>query len=213
MDALVDNDVLFKAACYGLLRELIATVSLVQQVGVLGAAWFVISKKIAKCGLQRNAEDVLHDLRDFLSGVETVEPTEAEQSIAAEFELAAQRLAVSLDPGESQLCAVLICRSLRWLVTGDKRAIIAIDRLMPGDRRLDYLSGRVWCVEQLVLIMLSEGKAASLRRAICEEPSVDITLAICFSCTSGRADESEFRAGLESYVNDLRSKAPTVLAA
>jgi hypothetical protein len=213
MDTLIDNDVLLKAVCYGFLRELIATVTLVEQVGVLGAAWFVISKKISKAQLKKDCEGVLRDLREFLDGVETVEPTEAEQSMAAEFELAAQRLAVNLDPGESQLCAVLICRTLRFLITGDKRAIIAINRLIPGGRRLDYLSGRVWCVEQLVLIMLSEGKAANLRKAICDEPSVDITLAICFSCTSGSADEEGVKAGLESYVKDLRSKAPKVLAA
>ena len=213
MDTLVDNDVLFKAACYGFLRELIATVTLVEQVGVLGAAWFVISKKITKTGLKKSGEDVLHDLRDFLDGVETVEPTEAEQSMAAEFELAAQRLAVSLDPGESQLCAVLICRTMRLLITGDKRAIVAIDRLIQVDHRLAYLSGRVWCIEQLVLIMLSDGKVASVRKAICDESSVDITLAICFSCTSAKTDEAQVRAGLESYVKDLRSKAPKVLAA
>jgi hypothetical protein len=213
MDALIDNDVLFKGVCYGFLRELISPVCSADQVGVLGAAWFVVSKKIGKIQLRKSSESVLTDLRDFMTSVEILEPTDAEQSMAAEFELAAQRTAVSLDNGESQLCAVLISRTLRLLITGDKRAIAAVDRLMENDARLLYLCGRVRCIEQLVLIMLSAGKGASLRDAICGEPSIDTTLTICFSCRSESGDDENFRKGLESYITDLRSKANRVLAA
>ncbi len=213
MDALIDNDVLFKGACYGFLRELISPVCSANQVGVLGAAWFVVSKKIGKTSLRKSTESVLSDLQNFMRSAETLEPTDAEQSMAAEFELAAQRVAVSLDTGESQLCAVLIARTLQSLITGDKRAIAAIDRLMENDARLLYLCGRVWCIEQLVLIMLSAGNGASLRDAICGEPSIDTTLTICFSCRSDSGDDANFRNGLESYIADLRSKAHRVLAA
>jgi hypothetical protein len=213
MDALIDNDVLFKGACYGFLPQLISPLCSANQVGVLGAAWFVVSKKIGKTALRKDSEKVLNDLREFMRSVEVLEPTEAEQSMAAEFELAAQRVAVSLNTGESQLCAVLIARTLRLLITGDKRAITAIDRLMNNDARLDYLSGRIWCIEQLVLIMLSAGNGAELREAICGEPSIDMALSICFSCRSESGKDENAKQGLESYIADLRSRAMRVLAA
>lgn len=212
MHALIDNDVIFKGASYGFLRELISPLCAANQVGVLGAAWFVVSKKISKSSLRKDSGNVLNDLGEFMRSVEVLEPTETEQSMAAEFELAAQRVAVSLDTGESQLCAVLIARTLPSLVTGDKRAITAIDRLMNNDARLDYLSGRIWCIEQLVLIMLSSGKGAKLREAICGEPSIDMTLSICFSCRSESGNDENAKQGLESYIADLRSQAMRVLA-
>ena len=57
--------------------------------------------------------------RSFVDTAQIIEPTEEEQLMAADFELAAQRAAVALDSGESQLCAVLIARALRLLLTGD----------------------------------------------------------------------------------------------
>src|SRR5438045_8876030 len=96
MDALIDNDVLFKGACYGFLRQLISPLCSANQVGVLGAAWFVVSKKISKTSLRKDSGNVLNDLEEFIRSVDVLEPPEGEQSMAAERELAAQRGADSL---------------------------------------------------------------------------------------------------------------------
>ncbi|MGD0579737.1 MAG: hypothetical protein ABSC08_12495, partial [Bryobacteraceae bacterium] len=140
-----------------------------------------------------------------------VEPTEDEQRMAAEFELAAQRAGLGFDAGESQLCTILICRSTPLLLTGDKKAIHAIEQLLDSESRLVALCGRVRCLEQLVLDIFSASpNPDTLRTAICSEAEVDKTLAICFSC---HCDGSglDYAEGLKSYLADLQRRAPRVL--
>ncbi|HYJ87581.1 MAG TPA: hypothetical protein VEW46_16080 [Pyrinomonadaceae bacterium] len=214
MEAVIDNDILFKGACYGLLEELLpADGSITGPLGILGAARYVVAKKIQKSALRTNATTAIKELEAFLERAETVEPTENEQLMAADFELAAQRTAVALDSGESQLCAVVIARALPLLLTGDKRAIKAIERLLDVDPRLQFLCGKIKCLEQLVLRSLSEENHSRLRAAVCGEPDVDKALAICFSCKNEAATLEGISEGLRSYINDLRSGAPQVLAA
>jgi hypothetical protein len=132
--------------------------------------------------------------------------------MAADFELAAQRAAVALDSGESQLCAVLITRALPLLFTGDKRAICALEHLFDRDARLNALAGKVKCLEQLVLQPMSADNYCQFRIAICGHPGTDKTMSICFSCRVEEATLEGTTAGLKSYINDLRSQANRILA-
>jgi|SRR5581483_2036623 len=174
MKAAIDNDILFKGACYGLLNELIAaTCSDTETFGTLGSARFVVAKKIEKNNLLRNRRAALDALARFLNRSEALETTEGEQSMAADLELAAQRLGINLDIGESQLCAMLVLRVIPLLLTGDKRAITAMEKLIDTDGRLVALYGKVGCLEQLVYDALIKGDHAKLRTAICSEPEAD----------------------------------------
>ncbi len=144
MKAAIDNDILFKGACYGLLSELVSTSCPNSEVpGILGSARFVVSAKIRKRSLLRNRARALENFSDFLGRTQALEPTDSEQSMAADLELAAQRLGVSLDTGESQLCSILVNRVLSLLLTGDKRAIVAMEKLVDADTRLAPVCGRV----------------------------------------------------------------------
>lgn len=213
MIALVDNDILFKAACFGLFEELILInrESGETSVGVLGAARYVIPKKIEKNVQVTFANAAKAAFQSFVDTAEIIEPTEEEQLMAADFELAAQRAAVALDSGESQLCSVLIVRGLRLLLTGDKRAIRALEQLLDTDTRLTALAGKVTCLEQLVLEPLSTENYSRFRTAVCREPAVDKTLSICFSCKGEEATFESTTAGLKSYISDLRSQANRIL--
>jgi hypothetical protein len=184
MKALVDNDILFKGACYGLLDAFLAPVSVAgDSFGILGAARFVVSKKIIKRAPHKGIVAAHEHLATFLGRAAVVEPTEDEQRMAAEFELAAQRAGLGFDAGESQLCSILICRSTPLLLTGDKRAIQAIEQLLDSESRLVALCGKIRCLEQLVLDTFSASpNPDTLRTAICAEVEVDKTLTICFSC-------------------------------
>jgi len=214
MEAVIDNDILFKGACYGLLDELLpANSSTMGPPGILGAARYVVTKKIKKGTLRTDTTTAIQRLEAFIGRAEVVEPTENEQLMAADFELAAQRAAVALDSGESQLCAVVIARALALLLTGDKRAIKAIERLLDADTRLRSLCGKIKCLEQLVLQSLSEESVSRLRAAICGEPDVDKALAICFSCKNDGATLEGISEGLGSYISDLRAAAHQVLIA
>jgi hypothetical protein len=213
MDAIVDNDIIFKLVCYGLIEEmLLGHGEPRRSVGVLGAARYVIKKRITK-KLQTSTATAVEILEAFIDRVIILEPTEAEQLMAADFELAAQHAAVALDTGESQLCAILIARALPLLLTGDKRAICAIEQLLTIADRLNSVAGKVKCLEQLMLDSLSEDNCRRYRSMICREASIDRTLSICFSCSSDDAAIDGIISGLKSYINDLRSQAQHVLAA
>jgi hypothetical protein len=213
MKAAIDNDILFKGACYGLLSELIATAcSATEGVGTLGSARFVVAKKIEKNKLLRNRTAALAVFFEFLNRSEALEPTQDEQNMAADLELVAQRLGINLDSGESQLCAMLVFRVFSLLLTGDKRAITAMEHLIDADNRLIALTGKVRCLEQLVYDALAKKNHVALRTAICGEPQVDKALAICFSCTSHSVVMASIVEGLQSYIKALRTEAIRVLS-
>jgi len=212
MLALIDNDVVFKVSCYGLLETLLSPVSADHPPGVLASARFVIPTKIAKAKLQGDRDLALRRLREFLDRSESLEPTVEEQKMAADLELIALKLGVSLDVGESQLCTILVSRLVPLLHTGDKRAIVAIEKLLDAETRLLPICGKVVCLEQLFLNALRRESADFLRGATCGEPSIDIALTICFSCYSDQVRYESHVEGLRSYVEALRRDATRVLA-
>lgn len=213
MRALIDNDILFKGACYGLLTDLVSTVCPDDEVvGILGSAQFVVPKRIERGSLRRNPPLALEVFSLFLHRARALEPSEDEQRMAADLELTAQRLGISLDNGESQLCAILSLRLLPLLLTGDKRAIAAIERLLDVHPKLMHICGRVKCVEQLFALLLSRDGSGAARSAVCAEPEIDRALTICFGCHSNPVIEANYMEGLQSYINDLRVLAARVLA-
>ncbi len=105
MDALIDNDVLLKAACYRLLTELTSTIcSRTSAVGVLGSARFVLAKKILRVKLRQDRGAALGLLSEFMKEATVLEPDEEEVSLAAQMELAAQDGGYSWT-GEKACCA------------------------------------------------------------------------------------------------------------
>ncbi len=67
------------------------------------------------------------------------------------------------------------------------------------------------CLEQLLIALLRTDGPAGLMDSVCSEPDVDIAASICLCCSTGVLDESAIRAGLESYVDDLRSRSADML--
>jgi hypothetical protein len=213
MKVVIDNDVLYKGACYGVLHDIAhAYNGIAGSVGVLGAARFVVAKKITKATLRRTDGLAIQQLSQFLSAAVHLEPTDGEQNLAADLESAAQQLGVNLDAGESQLCAIAIERAIQVLLTGDKRAITAMERLLDTVQRLHDLCGKVRCLEQAVLCVLDRKDLETLRASVCMEPAVDKTLTICFGCRSANVPRETVLEGLGSYIRALRSDATRVLA-
>jgi hypothetical protein len=212
VNTLVDNDVLVKSACYGLLCDLGTSIAgAPSSCGVLGAARFVVPKAIDRQHLQRETVLARTAFQEFLEQSEVVEPAPAEQELAAELEAAAQALALNLDAGESQLVAILVTRAVPRLLTGDKRAIVAMEQLLDTMPPLQPLIGRVHSLEQAVRRLMKSAGIDTVRSAVCAEPGIDKTLSICFSCSSTDASPASIAAGLESYIADLRAAAERVL--
>lgn len=127
--------------------------------------------------------------------------------MAAEFEAVAQEQNLELDGGESQLLAMLIQRKLRLLLTGDKRAIVAIERIAG-----DTLPGpSIACLEQVMSTLLERIGLAALRERICSEPAVDRALSTCFACRSIVVEAILVEEGLRSYVGHLRKSSSRTL--
>lgn len=214
MTGALDNDVLFKAACYGILNELAAYVDPApHNVGVLGVAPYVVRRLISRAPLRSDKARLLDALDRFLKSIGVLEPDENERQLAATVELAAQLQGLPLHVGESQLCAIAILRGLSRIVTGDKRAIMAIERLLDTEDQLHQLCGNVHCVEQAIMGVLESIGGPALRSRICAEPGVDTALSMCFNCYSTERPSDEYVAGLTSYISAVRTDARRVLAA
>lgn len=213
--AVADNDILYKGAWYGLLHELLRVIPcLPQHTLVLGQARFVVGKRIErqqKKGVA-GATEARARFAELLATLSLIEPSNAEQSFAADLENAAQQLGVPLDAGESLLCAVLVRRELTHFATGDKRAIAALEMLSGERAEFAAVAGRLLCLEQLFVRLLSVVDPHAIKKAVCQNAHVDQALANCFSCSSPEVPPERSVEGLASYIDALRAVAPRLLA-
>ncbi|PCI54476.1 MAG: hypothetical protein COB36_09925 [Alphaproteobacteria bacterium] len=208
----VDTDAIHKLIVFGLAAEANRVLlSASVRFCALNATKYVLRSKIRKSPPQKDLGLVMADLEAWFDDVEIIEPDEGEISLAAEFESIAQKLGVSLDIGESLLCSILINRSLSLILTGDKRAIVAGEKVFIEAGSVEYFQDRLICLEQVILLILSSGDPEVVRSAICAEPNVDTAISICFSCTSAEITPDSWAEGLKSYITQLEKQAPTVL--
>jgi hypothetical protein len=207
---LVDNDVLIKGSAFALWDHF--PPERLRSFSVLGVARFVVRDAIAR---HRQIDDkgaAQAEWEALLDLVEQLEPTEDERATATLLEEAANRSGLPLDVGESQLCAVAMHRAESVVLTGDKRAIVALEQLRGLVGELVALDGRMACLEQLLHVLMGIAGGLAIRSCVCSEAGVDRALSICFSCSS--KDEVEVdEAGLVSYIEHLRGQAPHLLAA
>ncbi len=212
MKAIVDNDIIFKGACFGLLDEFLAGIPAdMDSVGVLGAARYVVRRSVKRARLHGDRDVVYGRLERFFSIADELEPSDDEKRLAAEMEYAAQRARLRLDVGESQLCAILLCRAIPRLATGDKNAIIAISEMLKSDLSLAALCRRVICLEQIVAAAIGLGYGDGIRSAVCAEREVDVALRVVMGCAGCNTIASDIIDGLQSYIRDLKRMAPRVL--
>lgn len=206
---LVDNDVLLKLSCYGLQAELgIFLSDRRAQAEVLSVAAFVLPRYLNQSQGIGSKGRARENLQSLLAVCRQIEPSEEEVAVATELEERAQLLGLQLDVGESQLVAVLISREDTLMITGDKRAIGAMGRLGLASE----VPARVGCLEQLMLCFVVGERALQVRSAICQEPLVDKSLAICFSCLNSAVAIEAITEGLQSYIGAVRRVAHGVLA-
>jgi hypothetical protein len=197
--AALDNDVLTKGARYGLLTVFFEALALdVAQTGVLETALYVVSKRIRQ-GAESNQRAV-DEIAFVLARCQVFNPTQRELDLATELEVSARELGVALDAGESQLCAIVVIRTIALLLTGDKRAVEAMQALAQAKADLQYLHGKVRCLEQILLAVLNVRDFEWVRDAVCRAMDVDKALTYCFACHSNATRLEEVVEGLRSYV-------------
>ncbi|WP_043598644.1 hypothetical protein [Cellulomonas flavigena] len=213
MRSAVDNDVLIKLARYQLLSHLAFTkVAGEEPPLVLGAARFVARKRIERHAPPDVKDAALADLTAFLDGVALDEPSGAELSLALRLEDAAQATGLQLDAGESQLVAMQVLRGLDRLLTGDKRALGALEDLFGGHQELRALAGSAVCFEQVLALLIEHAGFDECRRRVCTDPTADRAASICLGFAGADRDESTARAALQSYIQHLRGRCPRILS-
>lgn len=211
-DAAVDNDVLIKLASYKLMADGLDVLGGPAAVGILGAARFVVPSAITRHRGIADKDAAMAQWSAVETTVEALEPTASEAAFAAEIEELATRTGRNLDPGESQLCAMAIERAFNHLATGDKRAVMAAESMLADVAKLKELAGKIVCMEQLAVALLARIGSDAIRDAVCSEPGVDRALTACLGCASRAEESSVDTTGFESYIADLRRRAPTLLA-
>lgn len=201
---LVDNDVILKICRWRLNAAFVSTVDgLGAQPMVTTASYFVVRSRLEKA----RDEGAIHSLAEVWSLLTAVELDAEELETAALLESEAMNADVELDAGESQLLALITHRGNGRLLTGDKRAITAIEKIAASK-----YTKLVACLEQLIVSILAQSDGETVRSSICAHVGADRAVEICMSCHRLVCPQTaELIAGLSSYVDALRHAAPTVL--
>lgn len=211
MTALVDADIVIKLARLVLMRHTLDLLpAWADTPAILGATRFVARSRVERQASQTSRVVALASLNVFLRRALVVEPTRNELILAGRLEDEAQALDVALDTGESQLVAILCTRGARWMFTGDKRAMAALETLSQTIDELSALTGRVVAFEQLILDLSGIVGLAAVDSHVRNDPATDGAIRIVFR--PGRAS-GEMVEALNSYIRDLRRSCPTVLRA
>jgi len=206
MKVYIDCDVASKLARWGVLDEVWNTLDLDNHdVYVPASLKFRFqlqddAKALKKCGSAAAVEQ----LRRFVGKVG--DPPDAQDEL-----IVVLSSEPGIDSGESVLFASAATQDDAVIITGDKKAIVALGWLCEKEERVRTLRGKILCLEQLVAHLLDFKGLSWLRQAIAVDPSADRTIHICLGSRLD-APLASVREALESYVNSL-SAGHTFLAA
>lgn len=204
---LLDNDVTLKVVCYSLVPDLVALgTSNGLPPAILGVARFVIGKRLTRASNVADAARATTEFEQLLQTAVLIEPDDEELGLAADLEAEASRLSLELDGGESQLLAILARRACRLLMTGDKRAIVAMAVVAPA-----LSANRIVCLEQVMVRLVDVAGLEVVRLHVCREPAVDRAITSCFACSTEAVERADVLEGLRSYISHLDRAAPGVL--
>jgi hypothetical protein len=201
---LFDNDALIKLIRYGLLDE---TINLFGSdpidVSVLATAKFSLLPAKNRLRFCQEEESALK-LEQFLRTTTSLDARLAESKL-----LDALSSIPNIDAGESILFAIGATDLGSLVLTGDKRALIALSSNISVRETFDALENRVVSIEVL-LLQLIESQFDYVQTCIRSKQNVDKAISIAFGVTIP-ADIDSVREGLSSYVRHLRSETGKLL--
>lgn len=207
---LIDNDVLLKVCAYDLVDEFLELFAS-QSLLILPTAPYVVGSVIKRTGRIKDKTRAAANLQRLVAAAAVVEPRADEIQSAAELEERAHQGSFELDGGESILFVLLSNDRAQILLTGDKRAIAALEQVSPSLSKPASVTGRIAGLEQLISALILKKSPEEIAVKVCSEPDVDKAIAICFRCSSGNFEPNSAMEGLASYIEDLRRAAPKLL--
>jgi hypothetical protein len=209
--AAVDTDVLLKAAAYRLSGELVSVLEPRGTPVALGLAHLITGRQLARKGGIRDRDGAGTELHRLLGMLGRLEPDHEEIAAAADLAAAAQEWGLPLDAGEAQLTAIVIKRGLPLFVTGDKRAIGAVARLVEGQPERASLVRRLACFEQILTSVVRLVGEEEVRARVCAEPDVDGAMRLACSCGREEWDPAQLHEACVSFIGAIRSEAGDLL--
>ena len=206
MICLADNDIVKKLAICNLLDET------VRALGVSHSEILVLPSARFKLGVAKNPDkarsqlgsDAFDRLKLFLAnvGVISVTPPPDEQLLFDD--------ALDIDSGEAILFAASAHYADCVIATGDKRCLRALSCLPNAERIIARISGRVICLEQIVMRIIDRFGFEVVRDRVIPVCDCDTVLRVAFG--SGlMATEENVRRCLTVYTGYLRNETGVLL--
>jgi hypothetical protein len=198
---LIDTDVLVLLAASGLLEQVTLSLGYASgQLRRLSAAPHQIRK--SKSFRDQFGQEVLIKVEPIVEAISEAEPPTdlilLDKLNSMDF----------IDEGEAQLMALAASQQASLLVTGDKRAVIALAE-SSAHSCIDALQGRIVPLEATLLILLVKTQACDLRKAF-SSVLQHKTLRIVLSENTTSNHEKCIEA-VRSYYEDLRRQSSGVL--
>jgi hypothetical protein len=115
-----------------------------------------------------------------------------------------------IDTGEALLYASTYALQEFWLLTGDKRSLTALAASPNCQPIAARLSGKVICLEQVVIHSLSSYPFEILLSKIVPARECDTAVKVAFG-SGNQADLSHAIGALDAYISELRAKTGNLL--
>ncbi len=204
MIVFIDNDALLKLASYDLLDMLLSMFGIAPaDIRVLQTAKYSLmpaKDRLLRC----KTEECADRLGSFLAMATGLTTDGLDSNM-----LDSLSAKPGIDPGEALMLAAAAPDCESFVITGDKRALEALQIGEGLDDVREALSGRVLSLE-LLFSFLVEGDFAKVQARVRSQPGVDKALANAFG-VSAPAGLDSVRSALDSYVGHLRRLTGTLL--
>lgn len=115
-----------------------------------------------------------------------------------------------VDPGEAQLLATVAELKDGLIATGDKRACEAVATAPSLSEIRSRLVGKVLCLESILALLVESVGFDAVANALVPVRASNRTLRLLLP-ESSATDEDHFRAGLASYLEDMKRRAGALL--
>jgi len=204
--SLWDTDILLKLSALDLVQETLQLLQLSEQdVYLLPSATHYL-RKADKRLIYRYGKE----------GVERAQKL-AQQAKFVGFHLEKSELELlssvpDIDTGEALLYASTYALQEFWLLTGDKRSLTALAASPNCQPMAARLSGKVICLEQVVIHSLSSYPFEILLSKIVPARECDTAVKVAFG-SGNQADLSHAIGALDAYIEELRAKTGSLLRA
>jgi hypothetical protein len=202
--SLWDTDILLKLSALDLVQETLQLLQLSEQdVYLLPSATHYL-RKADKRLIYRYGKE----------GVERAQKL-AQQAKFVGFHLEKSELELlssvpDIDTGEALLYASTYALQEFWLLTGDKRSLTALAASPNCQPIAARLSGKVICLEQVVIHSLSSHPFEILLSKIVPARECDTAVKVAFG-SGNQADLSHAIGALDAYISELRAKTGNLL--